>query len=459
MTVGLPIQNRRSVRLPPDRQKVHIEVILRLANIKEHLFAESLGSGGHAMILNSDKSMKQTNVQRKLKLVSLSMTFAVVSACGFLANPDRAETPSRLLLEAQAAYDTGDYAKAQSLLEKVIVVDPSNDEARIRLAFAYNGTLGITPIELIKSFAGGSTGGSSSSDITSLTSKSSLPDKTIEELKENASATTSVSELRAKIEEFATFQKAFLAICPLFSKETMSALKTKAASALDLLEVSKCGDGRDRTDANVSIAALSMALGQFSSLYKAILDANGDGKFDLEVRANAAKTSIDGLNTAGGDIAANVATLTRATDDLNYVLSQLQGEVFKLAISQFSIIDAVIGATNLPASIKSGISKGIDGLNSALNNINSYLDAGKSEGGTAKTGTATAEAADKAKAKANEIIGKLDPINNPDDQKKIDDLCTSAFCLNKTAGVGLPTSCDANKPYVCTSTPTIPPQQ
>lgn len=410
------------------------------------------------MNLNSDKSIKQTNVQRKLKLVALSMTFAVVSACGFLANPDRKETPSRLLLEAQAAYDSGDYAKAQSLLEKVIVIDPSNEDARIRLAFAYNGTLGITPIELIKTFAGSSGSSSSSSDINSLTSKSSLPDKTIKELKQNATATTSVSELRAKIEEFATFQKAFLVICPLFSKDTMTALKTKAASALDLLEIDKCGPGRDRVGANVTIAALSMALGQFSSLYKAILDANGDGKFDLEVRANAAKSSIDGLNTAGGDIATNVATLTKATDDLNYVLSQLQGEVFKLAISQFSIIDAVIGATSLPAEIKSGITAGINSLNSALNNINSYLDAGKSTGGTAKTGTATAEAADKAKDKANEIIGKLDP-NKADDQKKINDLCTSAFCLNKTAGVGLPTSCDATKPYVCTSTPTIPPQQ
>ncbi|MEY3901415.1 MAG: hypothetical protein RL189_721 [Pseudomonadota bacterium] len=454
----MPSAIRRSVRLPPDRQKVHIEVILRLANIKEQVFADRLGSGGHAMILNSDKSINKTNVQRKLKLVALSMTFAVVSACGFLANPDRKETPSRLLLEAQAAYDSGDYAKAQSLLEKAIVIDPSNDDARIRLAFAYNGTLGITPIELIKTFAsGGSGSSSSSSDINSLTSKSSLPDKSIDELKKNVTATTSVSELRAKIEEFATFQKAFLAICPLFSKDTMTALKTKAASALELLEVSKCGDGRDRVDANVSIAALSMALGQFSSLYKAILDANGDGKFDLEVRANAAKTSIDSLNTAGGDIAANVATLTRATDDLNYVLSQLQGEVFKLAISQFSIIDAVIGATNLPANIKSGITAGITGLNSALGNINSYLDAGKSTGGTAKTGTATAEAADKAKDKADTLLKDL-KAGNPNDPK-IDELCKSAYCLNKTAGVGLPSECSVTKTYECTSTPTFPPQQ
>ncbi|NBW81615.1 hypothetical protein EBR21_07660 [bacterium] len=401
--------------------------------------------------LNSCK--RALSLNSRIKFVAFAGPLLFITACGFLSNPDRKETPSRLMLDAQAAYDAGNYSKAIELLEKLVEKDPSNEEGRIRLTFAYNGSLGITPTEFIKTFTSSSSGTATSgvSDISKLTGKSSLPDATVQKLKTSSSGITSVEQLRTQFKEFATFQKAFLALCPLFSTSTMAALKTKAASALDILEVSKCGNGRPSANANVSIAALSLALGQFSSLYKAILDADNDGKFDLEEQATAAKSSIDGLDTTKP---AALDTLRSATNTLTYVGSQLQGEVFKLAISQFSIIDAVVAGTNLPTDIKAGISAGVSGVNTALEKINGYLDAGKSTGSTAQSGTATAQAAANAQAKAETLL-------NGKTEAEIDAFCKDAYCFKLTFGNSITPSQCANRTYTadkCTTTPTLPQQ-
>ncbi|MEN9824296.1 MAG: hypothetical protein RI953_41 [Pseudomonadota bacterium] len=400
--------------------------------------------------LNSSK--RTLSLNSRIKFVAFAGPLLFITACGFLSNPDRKETPSRLMLDAQAEYDAGNYTKAIELLEKLVEKDPSNEEGRIRLTFAYNGSLGITPTEFIKTFASSSGSGTSGgSDISKLTGKSSLPDATVQKLKTSSSSITSVEQLRTQFKEFATFQKAFLALCPLFSTSTMAALKTKAASALDILEVSKCGDGRPSANANVSIAALSLALGQFSSLYKAILDADNDGKFDLEEQATAAKSSIDSLDTTKPTA---LETLRSATNTLTYVGSQLQGEVFKLAISQFSIIDAVIAGTNLPTDIKAGISAGVSSLNSALDKINGYLDAGKSTGTTAQSGSTTAQAAANAQTKAETVLsGKT--------EAEIDAFCKDAYCFKLTFGTSITPSQCVNRTYTadkCTTTPTIPQQ-
>ena len=407
---------------------------------------------------NKNKMLRTATVSAML----MPMVFA--AACGVLSNPARDESPSRLLIEAQAEYDSGNYSKAANLLEQLLAKDPSNDEARVRLTFAYSGDLGITPLEFVKNLAGGSgsssSGSSGSSEIGKLTGKSALPDATITELQKKSGSITSVSQLRTLFPQFATFQKAFLTICPLFSKSTIADLKVKAESALEILEISKCGDGRDSANANISIAGLFLALGQFSSLYKAVLDANGDGTIDLQKQATDAKAKIDSLNTAGGaDVNAGLQTLSAATTALTTVGQTLQGEVFKLAISQAYIISAVVQGTNLPTDIKREIDKGVEGLNSALSTINSYLDAGKSAGTATQTGAATTQAATKAKAKADTLLGQLG--NTPEDQAKLDSYCKDIYCFNLIYNTGqVPDKCttinQSRTPAQCSATPPAP---
>jgi hypothetical protein len=387
------------------------------------------------------------------KISSLLMPIALVAACGVLSNPARKETPSRLMLEAQAEYDAGNYTKSANLLEQLLSKDPSNDEARVRLTFAYSGDLGITPLEFVKNFAGSSSSGSSSgsSDIGKLTGKSALPEATLTKLKQQSSSILTAAQLRALFPEFATFQKAFLTICPLFAKSTISDLKRDAASALEILEISKCGDGRDSANANVSIAGLFLALGQFSSLYKTILDANDDGTIDLQKQATDAKAKIDGLSNTGANAATALDTLSAATTALTTVGQTLQGEVFKLAISQAYIIAAVVKGTNLPADVKSGIDQGVEGLNSALKTINSYLDAGKSAGANTQTGTATTQAAAQAKTKADTYLSGL-----AETDPQLEKYCKDVYCFNLVYNTNqVPDRCVTRnafrKPEACTA--------
>jgi len=405
---------------------------------------------------------RATSFKLAVKVSALVLPVVLGTACGAMSNPARKDMPSRLMLEAQAEYDAGNYSKAAELLEKLVEKDPSNDEGRVRLTFAYSGSLGITPVEFVKNLAAstGSSGGSGS-DITKLTGKSSLPDEKIQKLKTQSGTITSADQLRTLFPEFATFQKAFLTVCPLFSKATIAALKTKAASALDILEVSRCGDGRDSANANISVAALFLALGQFSSLYKAVLDADGDGTIDIQKKATDAKASIDSLNATNSNgnpaaAAVGLETLRTATQTLTSVGQTLKGDVFKLAVAQFSIIDAVVTGTNLPADVKTNISKGIEGLNTALATINSYMDAGKTTSTTTTTGTATTQAAAQAKDKADSLL------NTITDEDKIAAYCKDIYCFNQIYNTAqTPTKC-VGRTYTlaqCTTTPTVPPQQ
>ncbi|MEY4066653.1 MAG: hypothetical protein RIR26_2861 [Pseudomonadota bacterium] len=373
-----------------------------------------------------------------------------VTACGVLSSPDREETPSRLILKAQAAYDAGKYDEAISLLEKAVDKDPSNVEARVRLAFSYNGSLGISPTTMIKSLAGGSSSGSGSSDITKLTGGAGLSKEKTDAIQDadKAGTLTTVAQLRKDFEDFAKFQKAFLVLCPLFSTTTLSSLREKAESAVTLMEVKKCGSGLASSDANVSIAALSLAIQQFASLYNAILDPNGDGKIDVQEKATEASDKIKNLSTSGGgDPTQNLASLNTAMTSLTTVAATLKGEIFKLAIAQFSIISAVAEGSNLPDSVKTPLKKAVDGLDAAIGKVNEYLDAGKTTAGAAggasgsvATGTAAKDAADKANAKANDLL------TNASDADKLK-TCNQVYCLRST--YGLPND-DANMPTNCT---------
>lgn len=378
-----------------------------------------------------------------------------VTACGVLSSPDREETPSRLILKAQAAYDAGKYDEAISLLEKAVEKDPSNVEARVRLAFSYNGSLGISPTTMIKSLAGGSSSGSGSTDITKLTSGAGLSkDKTDAIQSADAEGTlTTVAQLRKDFEDFAKFQKAFLVLCPLFSTTTLSTLREEAQSAVTLMEVEKCGPGLASSDANVSIAALSLAIQQFASIYNAILDPNGDGKIDVQEKATQASQNLSALATAPSNTPAEIKTkldtLNAATESLTKVATTLKGEIFKLAIAQFSIISAVAEGSNLPESVKVPLRKAVDGLDAAIGKVNEYLDAGKTTAGatggvpgTVATGTAAKDAADKANTQANELLQKIT------DQSEKLKTCNQVYCLRNT--YGLPND-DDNMPPECKS--------
>lgn len=363
---------------------------------------------------------------------------AALSGCGALSSPERSETPSALILKAQEAYDLGKYSEAVTLLEKVVAVDPRNEDARVRLAFSYNGSVGITPLNMIKNLTATTTpssgGASANSDVTKLTNGSGLSAARTKEIKDQRAALTSVAILREKFSEFATFQKAFLALCPLLSTQTLTTLKEKVPTAETLMEVSKCNSGVSTSNANVSIAALSLSVEVFSTLYKSVLDTDGDGQIDAVKDSADASASLNNVN--------NLQAFTDATKKLTNVATTLKGEVFKLAVAQFSVIDAVILGSNLPSSVKDPLSKAVAGVNDAITKIDSYLSAGKATTTSATGGKAAEDAALKANQQATTLLKD----KSPEDKQKA---CNQVYCF-RTA-YGFPTSGPTDMPSDCTA--------
>ncbi|MBM3382349.1 MAG: hypothetical protein FJY29_07900 [Betaproteobacteria bacterium] len=385
----------------------------------------------------------KTRIWASVSCAVVAGTLFALSACGALSSKERDETPSALMLKAQAAYDTGKYSEAIEHLNKVVAKDTSNQEARVRLAFALNASIGVTPLNLLKSLTAGNTsgGGSTNSDLNKLTSGAGLSKTKTEDIKRQRAALTDINKLRQLFPDFQVFQDAFLTLCTLLSQQTLSDLRAKSPSAVDLMQVDKCNEGVAVSNANVSIAALTLAIDQFATLYNSVLDSNGDGQIDVQKDAQDASDKLSTLNAGAGGSAAALATLNNATQTLTTVSATLKGDVFKLATAQFSIISSVIRGSNLPTSIATPLEKAVSALESSLSKINEYLDSGKTTGSVTTSGQAAATAANNANIKADQLLqGKT--------AAEKQDTCKNVYCLR--SGYGLPNG-EADMPIECRS--------
>lgn len=380
----------------------------------------------------------KTRIWASISCAALAATLFALSACGALSSKEREETPSALMLKAQTAYDSGKYEDAIVYLNKVVAKDPSNQEARVRLAFSLNASIGVSPLNLLKSLTGSGTGSSGTNgDLGKITSGAGLSKAKTEKIKSERAVLTDVSKLRSKFSEFRVFQEAFLTLCPLFSTQTLNDLKERSPSAVTLMEIDKCNNGVPVSDANVSIAALTLAIDQFATLYNSVLDTNGDGVIDVQKDAQDASSKLSSINPAEG--AAALASLNNATQTLTTVSATLKGDVFKLATAQFSIISSVIRGSNLPANIADPLNKAVTALESSLNTINGYLDAGKTTGSSTSSGQSAVTAANNANTKADAILATKSPAEKQE-------TCKNVYCLRDA--YGLPKG-DADMPTQC----------
>ena len=381
----------------------------------------------------------KTRLWASVSCAVLAATLFGLSACGALSSKERDETPSVLMLKAQEAYDSGKYDEAITHLNKVVEKDPSNQEARVRLAFALNASVGVTPIKLLKSLTASTPGGTgANSDLSKLTSGAGLSKTRTEQIKQNKAVLTDINSLRELVPEFKTFQNAFLTLCPLLSRQTLADLRTRSPSAVTLMEIDKCKEGVEESNDNVNIAALILAVDQFATLYNSVLDTNGDGVIDVQKDAQDASSKLSTLNTGGG--AAALSTLNNATQTLTLVAATLKGDVFKLATAQFSIISSVIRGSDLPSSIATPLDKAVTALEKSLNEINGYLDAGKTTGSSTTSGQSAVTAAKDANTKADQILQGQPASEKPE-------TCKNVYCLREA--YGLPRG-DSEMPSQCT---------
>lgn len=373
----------------------------------------------------------KTRIFASLACATLALTMFALSSCGVLSAPERDETPSALSLRAQYAYDQGNFAEAVELLEKIKEIDPSNVDARIKLAFSYMGAVGVSHVDTIKKFASLD---NSNANLTAILTSAGLSADQVAEVKAGETKVTllGAESIRAKSLGLTALHNAFLNLCELFSEDTIATLKESAKSATLILELEKCGSGITRVDGNVAIAALFLAINQFSSFGQILdLDSNNDGKIDVE--ASTSKASTDITN------AADLAALTTALDTLTDAANLLSSDAFKLAFAQFKIIDAVIPGSSLPSDVKKSITEIITSLDESIDKINGYVDQGAAA--SASAGAKAKETAQKANQKADDLL------NGKSNSEKLES-CQKLLCMRKSFNLGteesdMPTNCKA----------------
>lgn len=366
----------------------------------------------------------KTRVFASLACATVALTMFALSSCGVLSAPERDETPSALALRAQYAYDKGNYAEAVELFEKLKKLDPSNVDGRVKLAFAYMANAGISHIDTLKKFAElGGAGG----NLTTLTDSSGIKGDSIDQLKrENNVSLMTADELRAASPEILKIHKAFLGLCELFTSDTLATLRESAKSATGILQLDNCGEGISTSDGSVSIAALFLAINQFSTFANLLdFDKDKDGKIDIEVSTANASTQING--------ASNISQLTNAMKVLTDAANFLSSDGFKWAFAQFKVIDAVVSGSNLPSNVKEDLTKVTSTLNASIDKINGYVDQGNSTGSTVGAGAKAEEAAQKANTKADELL------SGKSDAEKIES-CQKLLCMRKSFNLGIQAS-------------------
>ncbi|MEY2987131.1 MAG: hypothetical protein RJB13_652, partial [Pseudomonadota bacterium] len=371
----------------------------------------------------------KTRVFTSLACATLAVMMLALSSCGVLSAPERDETPSALALRAQYAYDKGNFSEAVELLEKLKKLDPSNVDARIKLAFSYMANAGISHVNTIKKFAGIQNSGA---NLSALLSNAGLSADQVAEIKSGEKKVTllTADELRTKSSGLSTLHNAFLSLCELFSESTISTLKESAKSAFSILELEKCGTGINRDDGNVSIAALFLAINQFASFGLILdFDANNDGKMDIEEATSKASSDISGAN--------DINTLTNSLQVLTEAADFLSSDAFKWAFSQFKVIDAVVSGSNLPGEVKDSITRITSSLNESIDKINGYVDQGAAAGASA--GSKAQETAAKANQKADTLLdGKT--------AEEKTNSCQKLYCMRKSFNLpagesDMPTQC------------------
>lgn len=380
-----------------------------------------------------------------------------VASCGVLSSPERSETPSALILKAQAAYDAGDYSSAVSLLEPLVQKDPGNVAARTRLAYSHMGTAGVSILNMIKSKIPSDSGSSttSSDNINSLTQNSGLPAERIETLKSKSAQITTIESLREQFTEFQTFQKAFEVLCPVLPSTTLIKLNDLNSKMKEVLNISSCGSGTSDVNSDIIFATLFLTLAQVSTLQPVFLGTETDGKtFSIEAQAKQASDKITTLSSAQSNdpstALTNLQELNRSLTTLNTVVNTLEGEVVKFSSAQITILSAVVGGSNLPDEVKTSITKLETSLNTALNAVNKYSN--KSQSAASSSGTAAGDNKVKtsltnAKSTAEKYF---QTVTSEEEKLKT---CKNIYCAASSSGQAepssfLPSGCQAQS-YAC----------
>ena len=395
--------------------------------------------------------------------VGAVMSLGLLTACGntWVSSKQRESSPSALKLKGDYAYDKANFADSTKYYQLLLDADPTNGEARIRLAYSLNAQADLAPFNLVEKLSAlstpakttGAAPATATSSITTFTGLVGLSDAE-KALVVNANpAVTTAAQLRVVSKRFAQLHASWKVVCQLLPANVLASALGSDERLKTMLDVGACKGGladASKVKTSALFAATMGSLAQASGLYQTILD---DGKGNIKV-VEQAKTVSASIETIQKSIAAETdpAKLSAKMTELSDNLAQLaaigavfQGELIALTLGHFGIVASMSAAIGLPDSVNASINKAVTSFNDAKGKINDYLAVGSSNSGASAYQAKIKDAATKASASVDEIYKKQPQTaeNQAQLKKTCDNFDSFATTYKLPAGTAKPTSCSA----------------
>lgn len=299
---------------------------------------------------------------------------------GILDNEARQNTPAALLAEAMQEYDSGNYSAARVAYESVLTKHPNHIAASVGLAFALHGEAGKSIVDIVGNLIeqnGTGSGGSEINGIIGAVGLAKQPDddlssqrsKEYNELKdildnivnttEEVTTTWTLEKLREKSETLTKFNKAWLTLCKVMPRDTLTNLHTWAdakSTRTDVFSLESCGQGIDTTNTAVLFAAALNIMTQVSILYQTVLDGDGEEGFDLMVAADTAKTKFNDLSGQTG--LEYLSTLSSGINAMNTTIKKIDSEIMQQVFGDIQLLTELLEVfPGMPESAKEGLNE------------------------------------------------------------------------------------------------------
>jgi tetratricopeptide (TPR) repeat protein len=399
------------------------------------------------------------------------------SGCGnaWITSPERENTLAAIMSRAEYAYDKSEFDRAVKYFSKALAKDPSYDDARIKLAYAINGTAGLNILDFVTRFivkeeptSGNNLAAASTSPLAVLTSTVGQSPDLIDALKAQAQSFTTVADVRAESERFRKLQDSWTTICPLIPSEVFaSVFQTEASSLAELFPVSACqgglSEGRPAQSAALFAAVLQF-LAQAADLFQVILDADGDNEIDLAQKGTAAVNELNRLQQLAGAITdplqsspeqytQSLQAITAQLDTVRALREQIGGEILNYTLACFTFITVLVSKIpNIPKEIAGKIEQAATKINAGRAKLTEYMTIDASSPNSTQ-GAKVKQAAQKAQQTIDSLYDKVNAL--PDGAEKTSRLAAlnaqrDAVCNNfdaTKAEFGLPD--DVARPSNC----------
>lgn len=378
-------------------------------------------------------------IYRSLSIFSsvlLSSIFLIHCGGEGVDSAERVNTYAATRAKAEDAYNSNDFDKTIEIYEKILAQNPNDQEARTRLAFAYNAKAKLSLFDLVGGFA--KLGSSSDNSSKRLVETMSIVGLSAEERAKVSSSLalvitpkSSLSEIRTQIPKAKLLHQSWSSLCLFVPKDLLKSIAGSdpaIAKVYGIGDAQKCGDGSSETvtSSAIALSGLFALLGETAILFQVALDQDGDGQIDIINTMNKTITelqSVGNVTTAPSTeeaVSASITKIASALNNLTDFADTMTGEVFTVLFANVSAMGSlVVLAPGLPKDAVAKIRSSIARFRDQQDNIRGFLKGAVSSTKGLTTQRVMLATAGKQTSRGFEVMAKgLKAIGRTDDQIK-----------------------------------------